>query len=165
MRKRVWQLEEADRQGEAVIRREIGREKGRRGREASFTPKKWKYVYHTIAQCVHIYPPLWGVADCIWDAHTNMQLFVQPDYYGYTGMGSLRLAPGWLSTSLSSSNYMVYTCLKGAVCFVEEWDDTSLSWLLHVCRAQWRCFHCFLLNTRGRHTRYVTQNKLWLINV
>ena len=34
----------------------------------------------------------WGeperVPDCIWNAHTDMmQLFVQPDYYGYTGMG------------------------------------------------------------------------------
>ena len=33
----------------------------------------------------------WGepesVADCIWDAHTDMQLFVQLDNYGYTGMG------------------------------------------------------------------------------
>ena len=27
------------------------------------------------------------VADYIWKAHTDMQLFVQPDYYGYTGMG------------------------------------------------------------------------------
>ena len=33
----------------------------------------------------------WGeperVANCIWNAHTDMQLFVQPNYYGYTGMG------------------------------------------------------------------------------
>ena len=33
----------------------------------------------------------WGeperVANCIWNAHTDMQLFVQLAYYGYTGMG------------------------------------------------------------------------------
>ena len=33
----------------------------------------------------------WGeperVANCIWNTHTDMQLFVQADYYGYTGMG------------------------------------------------------------------------------
>ena len=30
---------------------------------------------------------IYMVADCTWDVHTDMQLFVQPDYYGYTGMG------------------------------------------------------------------------------
>ena len=33
----------------------------------------------------------WGepeqVANCILNAHTGMQLFVQPEYYGYKGMG------------------------------------------------------------------------------
>ena len=33
----------------------------------------------------------WGeperVADCIWDTYTDLQLFIQPDYCGYTGTG------------------------------------------------------------------------------
>ena len=48
----------------------------------------------------------WGnperVADCIWDAHTDMQLFIQLDYYGYTLHGLSFTVKPWASREISA---------------------------------------------------------------
>ena len=114
---RVWQLEEADRQGEAVIRREIEREKGGRGREASFTPKKWKYMYHTSnPMCSYISSFVGSSRLHLGCPHRHAA--IRPAGLLWLHWHGLAQAyPTMIQHFSSSSSDMV--CLKGAVCFVE----------------------------------------------